>query len=795
MKIVHEWLNDLVDDGAGDLADVDETAALLTDLGFAVDEVLHVGATVSGVVTAKVIRTERHPDAAKVHRVFVETGDGVERHVWCGAFNMAAGDVVPLATPGTLMPDGRAIEPKPILGIASDGMLCSAHELGLGDDHTGILLLPSDTPLGVPYGDALGLRPMVVFDCDVNRNTPHCFGHLGVAGHVAGRIGAALRSPSTETLPTPGAPLRNAPVEIIDRAGCPRFTSTVMSGIVVTQSPQWIAERLTAAGMRPINNVVDASNFVMLELNQPNHAYDLDALAGGGFRIRSATEGETMVTLDGTTRALTAADVLICDAADQPIGVGGVMGGRDSEIDDSTTVIALEVAWFDPARIVATCGRLGLRTEASLRFDRGVDSNGMHLAAARFAALLRLTCPDLVVHDGMVDATTEHLPVPPTIVVRTSRVNLVLGTRLGASGVAALLAPLGFAVAATSDTTGVEVDTLLVTVPTWRHDCADEIDIIEEVGRQHGFSKVSKVLPMSTVHGRLSPMQVRRRRLRDVLLGAGLTEAMPNPFLGDRDLADAGLDGPTVRLVNSLVADEPVLRTSLRPGLLKAVAFNESHRRFDAALFEIGHVYPPSDGELPAEFEALGIVIAGSDAAAAMRAWREVSAAMGFGARVDQSTVPAGLHPTRSATLSLGKDAIGALGEVHPDVLDAFGITQRVAVLELNLSVLLSIEPKIATWKPTSRYPSSDVDFAFVVPDDVPADKVEKSVRQAAGTLAAGVTLFDVYRGPGLPEGSRSLAYRVRLQAPDRTLSEADLTAVREKIVGTTAKLGAVLRT
>jgi phenylalanyl-tRNA synthetase beta chain len=296
------------------------------------------------------------------------------------------------------------------------------------------------------------------------------------------------------------------------------------------------------------------------------------------------------------------------------------------------------------------------------------------------------------------------------------------------------------------------------------------------------------------MHGRLSPVQGRRRRLRHVLLGLGLDEAMPNPFLADDDLIRAGLDGPAVRIVNSLVAEESVLRTSLRPGLLKAVAFNESHRRADVGLFEIGHAYPPGDGELPAEFEQLAVVLAGRDATAAMDVWREVAAAMGFGARVDQSNPPRGLHPTRSATLSLGRDAIGAVGEVHPDVLDAYGIDQRVAVLELNLSVLLANEAKVPVWKPTSRYPSSDLDLAFATPDSVTAEKVEKAIKQAAGSLLVDLALFDVYRGAGLPAEARSLAYRLRLQALDRTLSDTELTDLRNKVVAGVAKLGATLR-
>ena len=782
MKIVRSWLRELVPIGD----DIDQIADTMTDLGMAVEEIIHVGGTVEGVITARVVRTERHPDAAKVHRVYVDTGDGRERHVWCGAFNMSPGDVVPLATPGTAMPDGRVIEPKPILGIQSDGMLCSASELGLGDDHSGIVILPSDTPLGRPYGEALGLSPETVYDLDVTRNLPDCFGYLGVARQVAARLGLPLTPPTATVTPTEGAPTRLATVELVDGDRCARFTSTVISGITVGPSPDWMAQRLAAAGMRSINNVVDVSNYVMLELNQPNHAYDLDALGGGGFRVRRAVEGETLVTLDGVERTLTTDDLLICDATDKPIGVGGIMGGLDSEVSDKTSTIALEIAWFEPIGIAKSASRLGLRSEASFRFDRGVDPYGMPIAIARFVELLTLTCPDLVVHDGMVDARSQDLPVPPLIGVRVAKVNALLGTSLSSEQISGLIAGLGFASKGT--------DPLTVSVPSWRPDCTAEVDIIEEVARQYGYSKVGKTVPKSAMHGRLSPIQVRRRRLREVLLGLGINEAMPNPFLADDDLVRAGLGGPSVRIVNSLAAEESVLRTTLRPGLLKAVAFNESHRRFGVSLFEIGHAYPPGEGELPDEFEELAIVLAGRDAMGAMEVWREVAAAMGFGARVDQSKPPAGLHPTRSATLSLGRDAIGAVGEVHPDVLDAYGLEERVAVLELNLSVLLANETKVPMWKPTSRFPSSDLDLAFATPDSVTAEKVEKAIKQAAGSLLVDLALFDVYRGAAVPADSRSLAYRLRLQAMDRTLSDAELTEVRNKVVAGVAKLGATLR-
>ena len=337
MKILLSWLNEYGDFGdPTDPVAVQRVADALTSLGLEVDSVTEVGASVAGVVTAKVLRLEQHPDAAKVQRVYVDAGDGQERHVWCGAFNMAPGDVIPMATLGTTMPDGRTIERRGILGIDSEGMLCSATELGIGDDHSGIYILPAGTPLGVPYGDALGLTPDVLIDADVTRNRPDCWGYVGIARDLAAKLGVEFRPPSPELVVT--GPERTATVEISpsDQAGkgCARFTSTVISGVEVGPSADWMARRLTAAGMRPISNVVDVSNYVMLELNQPNHAYDLDTLGGGGFRVRSAHDGERLTTLDGQERTFTDADLLICDANDVPIGLAGIMGGLDTEISE-----------------------------------------------------------------------------------------------------------------------------------------------------------------------------------------------------------------------------------------------------------------------------------------------------------------------------------------------------------------------------------------------------------------------------------------------------------------------------
>ena len=464
------------------------------------------------------------------------------------------------------------------------------------------------------------------------------------------------------------------------------------------------------------------------------------------------------------------------------------MGGAATEITDATTTVALECAWFEPLGIAATVARLGLRSDASGRFERGADPYGIDHAVARFAELLAETCPELTVHAGAVDARTGALmPRERSCAVRVANVNRILGTALARDDVARLLDPIGYTVSG-------DGEPVTVALPSWRPDSTEEVDVIEEVGRHYGYANIDKRVPQSPLHGHLTPMQQRRRRLRQVLVGLGTSEVMPSPFLSDALVRAAGLDGDVLRITNPLIAGEDVLRSSLRPGLLQAVAFNESHRRPGVSLFEIGHVYPPGPGVLPDEREMLGLVLAGAEAPAAMAAWREIAAAMSIGARVDQRLVPAGLHPTRAATLVAGRDQVGAVGEVAPDVLEAFGIDERVAVLELNLSIVLAADPKPAVWKPTSRHPSSDLDLAFVLPDDVPAERLDKAIRQGAGSLLVGLQLFDRYRGAGLPAATRSLAFRLRLQAPDRTLTDADVAGVVTAVSAAAAKLGAELR-
>ena len=766
-------------------ADPEVVATALTDLGLAVEEMDIVGTPVPGVVTARIIRMEKHPDAAKVTRCFVDAGDGEERHVWCGATNMQPGDVVPLATLGTKMPNGMDIARRGILGIDSEGMLCSEVELGLSDESSGLLILPKDSPLGVSPFEVLGIEHDVVFDLDLTRNRADCWGHLGVARDLAAHFGVPLNGPRINVGEL-GAE-KSLPVVIDAEENCASFSISYVSGITVGPSPRWVASRLAHLGMRSINNVVDASNLVMLETNQPNHAYD--AAVVSSFRVRLATAGEKLTTLDGQERSLNTEDLLICNGADNSgVGLAGVMGDLHSEITDTTTALAVESAWFSPDPIRYSAIRHGLRSEASVRFERGTDPNAWGLAAERFVTILRETCHSATLHAGATLVRTAHCPQPIPVDVSVDAIERKLGIRIDANRIVSILSGIGF-------TPTMKGDIVSSIVPTWRPDCSEAVDIIEEVARHFGYDNIGKRLPNSTVHGRLSNMQQRRRTLRRVLVGLGLDEAMPSPFLAPGDLLNVGLSEDDVLLLaNPLVADEAILRTSLRPGLLRSLRYNQSHRAPRVGLWEIGHVYPKSDAQLPNESEQLAIVVAGGDAETALSQWNAICDALSVGAQLDQSRIPAGLHATRSATLARGKKVIGVVGEIDPVVLDVLGIEGRVSILELDLSKLLNEEPKPVQARDINRFPSSDIDLAFVLPESVPATNLQRALRQAAGKRLVSIDLFDVYRGKGVAEGSRSVAFRLRLQEDGGTLTDAILAEVQKACVAAGEKAGATIR-
>ncbi len=771
MRVPLSWLRDFAPI-SGHPADL---AAALSGLGLVVEGMETFGEGLGDVIVARVLATRPHPNADKVQVVDVDAGDGADLQIVCGAFNFAAGDLVPLAPVGARLPGGMQIGRRNVRGQWSNGMLCSGAELALSADGEGIMILDAELAPGTPLTEALGIAADVVFDLDVTPNRPDALSVAGVARDLAAHLGVPFSIPE---LPAPAGGEYGATVSVVVEAPdlCPQFTGTVLSGVSIGASPQWMAQRLTLAGMRPINNIVDVSNYVMLELGQPNHPYDLDRLPGGGLLVRRARDGETLVTLDDVERALGPDDCLICDANGAAVGIAGVMGGASSEISAATTTVALEAAWFDPVAVARTSKRLGLRTEASVRFERGVDPDGVNRAVARFCQLAGEVAGATVAGPS-VDVRGD-LPRPARVVLRTSRVNAILGTGLSPADVSGYLQPIGFRSTPTGD------GDFRVDVPSWRPDCEREIDVIEEVARHHGYTRIARTMPAITKVGGLSAYQRDRRRAREILVGAGLSEAWATSFLAAEDLARAGLPPDAVEVENPLAAEESLLRPSLLPGLLRAIASNAGHRRPDVGLFEIGHIFllPPPGEQLPNEPEHLAVALGGGDAQDAVRIWNVLTDGMRLVDVALETTSLPGLHPTRSARVLAGGRPVGGIGEVDPQVLAAYAIEGRVGWFELDLGALLASPRRPAIHRPISRFPSADIDLAFVVEETVPAAAVERTLSRAAGDVLERIELFDVFRSPSL-EGERSLAWRLRFSALDHTLTEDELTALRLRAI------------
>jgi phenylalanyl-tRNA synthetase beta chain len=781
MLVPHSWLLDFAPLEGGP----DALIPVLNGLGMVVEGVTRVGEGLEGVQVARVVDRRTHPGADRVQLVDVDAGDGAVQVV-CGAFNFEAGDLVPFAPVGTILPGDFEIGRRKVRGEWSEGMLCSATELGLGADASGIMVLDGQWAPGTPLVEALGLHPDVVFDLDITANRPDAMSIAGVARDVAAKLRIPFALPEVKVTAGPARVEDLATVVVECPDLCPRFTGRVIDGVSVGTAPDWVRRRLTLAGMRPINSVVDASNYVMLELGQPTHPYDLDKLPGAGLLVRRGRPGETIVTLDDVEREVGHGDdCLICDADGTPVGIGGIMGGASSEIDTGTRRVLLEAAYFTPMAVARTAKRLKLRTEASARFERGADPEIIELATDRLISLMGGT-----VAAGVLDVDSRP-DEPRRVRTRVQRVGALLGRSFSEDEIRGYIEPIGFGVAQ------AEPGVLDVTVPSWRPDVAIEVDVIEEVGRHHGFENLPRTVPRPLTAGGLTPYQQARRRVRDVLAGLGISEASNPPLVGPGDHERAGLPEDVIVAADPMIREESVLRTSLLPGLLRNLAFNASHRNPDAWLFEIGHVYLPVDrsAELPDERERLAVALAGRDATEAVRVLRVVVDALRLEPpRLAPSSAP-GLHPGRTAMVEGAGGALGFVGEVDPDVVAAHGLDDRVGWIELELEPLLTGPTRPEEMRPVSRYPSSDIDLAFAVPEDVPAGDVEETLRTSGGDLLEWVRLFDVYRGAGLSDGTRSLAFRLRYQAPDRTLTDAEVAGLRQQAIDAVeSQHGATLR-
>ncbi len=773
-------------------APVDEIVAALNQLGLEVEAVEEPGRDVAGVVAARVLGVEPHPNADKLTVVDVDYGSGSTRVV-CGARNVAAGDIVPYAPAGARLPELGVLERRTIRGVESDGMLLAPDELGLGDDHEGIVHLDRTTEAGADVRRLLALDD-VIFDLSITPNRPDAMCIVGVARELAAHFGLPLHVPEAHA-PTDPAVKSDITVGVEASDRCPRYVARV-ADVRMGPSPAWLAQRLVKAGMRPISNVVDVTNYVLLERNQPLHAFDLDRLGGRGILVRLAKRGERITTLDGFERELETEDLLICDANGGPQAIAGIMGGGTSEVSDDTKTILLEAAYFAQMGIARTSKRLRLRSESSARFERGIDPNGVAEHAERAMELFAEVAGARVA-PAVVDEYPRPIE-PARIRVRTSKVNRVLGTSLTDREILDALGPLGIEVSGAGDD-------IIAVAPTFRPDLEREIDVVEEVARRIGFASIGRTVarPEEQVGG-LTKSQRERRLVADALVGAGLAEAVTIPLVAATELERTG--APVDRVVeaaNPLRAEESVLRTRILPGLLRAVAYNRAHGVTDVALFETGRVFlAPTSKEavLPEERLHLAAVLTGDvrrrpvepdrpiDAYDAVDIVNEVFAALEIADAKTQPATRPGFDPARLAAVVVDGRDVGVLGDVPPAALAALDLAPPVVGLEVDLDELLGARRRDRTFRAPPPYPPSGIDLAFVVDEDVPAGAVAATLRDASGGLLEDVRLFDVFRSEALGPGRKSLAFTLRLRARDRTLTDDEVGEIRQRCVDAVAR-------
>lgn len=795
MRVPLRWLEEFVP------VDVPpEKLADLLDLSGTKVEAMHrPSSDISGVRVAEVLEISEHPNADNLSLVEVRADFGETETVVCGASNFEVGDLVPLAQVGARLPELEITERK-IRGQVSRGMLCSAAELGVSSDAAGILILPPDAALGSDVVSLLGLDD-TIFELEVTPNRPDCMSVYGMAREVAVLLGNDLTEPSIdiEEAASLTSPVR---VDIDDETGCPRYLARYLDGVRVGPSPAWLISRLMSVGVRSVSNVVDLTNYVLFELGHPLHAFDASRVRDHHIVVRRARSGEKLTTLDGQERSLHPDDLLIATKKDT-LALAGVMGGGDSEVTEATTSVILESAYFDPASISFTSRRHGLRTEASARFERGADIDGVDRAAARAAGLIQSLA------GGRVSAEVrDAYPKPferPQITLRPTRTGRVLGTSVSAAQQAGYLRALGCAVEEGGDA-------LRVLAPSFRPDLRREIDLVEEVGRLVGFERLPATLPPGKV-GSLDRMQTLDRSLRRLLADLGLHEAWSSSFMSRKDLEGLGVAGEggatrLVKIANPMSEADEALRTTLLPGLLRAVAVNERQRAKRTALYEMARIYEPGDGPLPVEASVLTAALCGAKNdpswAAAETPWTFFDAKgiveaifEALGAEAPTVTPVAGMpfHPTRAGAVVHRGATVGAIGELHPEVLTRWHIDRPVVVFELALASLWDATATRSKIEDLSRFPSNLVDIAVVVDGGTPAAEVTNVIREAGGEELAGLGLFDIYTGEQIGAGKKSLAFSLELRAADRTLTDEDANAIRDRIVSALAdRLGATLR-
>ncbi|MCL4516614.1 MAG: phenylalanine--tRNA ligase subunit beta [Firmicutes bacterium] len=837
MRVSYNWLEDYVEIKRSP----EELARALTMAGIAVENLERSGqGKIRGVVVGKIRRIEPHPNADKLRICYVDVGKA-ELRIVTGAMNVQAGDTVPVAREGAVLAGGVRIGTADFRGVKSEGMLCSAAELGLEKESAGILILPDGLPLGSDAGAALGLDD-VILELDLTSNRPDCLCMAGVAREVAAVEDAVKTLRIPEGLVEKGAKGAKSAFRIQDHASvtvqapelCPRYTARLITDVRVGESPLWMQVRLRAAGVRPINNIVDVTNYVMLELNQPLHGFDFDQLAGNRIIVRRAEPGERITTLDGTERELDGGMLLIRDA-EKAVAVAGVMGAENSEVTPQTRRVLLESAYFDPTSVRRTAKKLGLRSEASARFEKGVDPAGVIRALNRAAELIEEIGAGRAV-SGVIDENTLAIE-PGRIDLRLDRVNAALGTSLSADEVGALLRRLpgveilevregavdapGSARSASArpagpggsgGSTGV---VLKVAVPTYRGDLTEEIDLVEEVARLYGYNRIRSTLPAGVAD---RPGKNTAQKLagiaRDSLVSSGLSEVVTYSIVA-RDTAEKLMLSPdderrrTVALLMPLSEEQAVMRATLLHSMLDTVAYNIHRRNLDVQIFELGRIYLPTTlDKLPNEVQILAGAMTGLsqephwdrpdrkvdfyDLKGVLETLLEDLGVSDY--HFAPGTDPT-FHPGRTARLLLDGKPAGVLGEVHPQVAKNYDIPGGTCLFELDFDRLIKASKKPVTYRQLPRYPAVVRDLALIVKDAFASQQVVEVIRQAGGELIEAVKLFDLYRGAPIEAGHKNLAFSLTYRASDRTLTDREVEDVQARIESAlVGEIGARLR-
>ncbi|MFP4306337.1 MAG: phenylalanine--tRNA ligase subunit beta [Desulfococcaceae bacterium] len=791
MKVSLSWLRSYVDVEM----DVAEMAERLTRVGLEVDSVVDRFAWLADVRVGRVTEVSPHPNADRLSLCTVDSGVGAARVV-CGAPNVRPGMLVPFAAPGVRFPTGRVLEKSAIRGETSEGMLCAAAELDLGGDASGLLELDAGLSVGAPLNEALGLRDPVL-EIELTPNRPDCLGVLGVAREVAAFEGKRVRPPEFSMPPAAGSVFKRTSVTIEDPEHCPRYAARMVENVAVGPSPDWLRDRLVSVGLRPINNLVDVTNFVMMETGQPLHAFDHDRLEEGRIVVRTAEEGEKFTTLDGKERTLAGDMLMICDGK-RPVAVGGVMGGLNSEIEDQTRNVLIESAHFDPVSIRRTAKRLGLSTDASHRFERGVDPEGTLRALDRAAALVA------ELGEGtLLEGTVDERPIvvgPKPIALGAAAVNRHLGTRLDREEIAQYLRSIEFEAIPEPDP-----DRLTVTPPSFRVDVTRPEDLMEEVARLWGYDRIPVTFPALPAEGAPPAPRVElRNRLRDRMAGFGFAEVVSYSFI-DPAAMDRLRIGPEddrrrqLPILNPISEEMAAMRTTLLPGLLDAARRNLAHGNRDLRLFEVGKVFFGNGSDrLPDEFEWTGGLWTGLRAEAG---WHTPAAPCDFfdlkgalealltglgAAGVRFSALPDAdcdaLRPGHAAVLRLDGAEIGRIGEVHPEARAAYDLGQPVFVFELNLEAIAGRTSDLPRAEPLPRFPAVYRDVTLVLDRGAEAADVLDRVRESGEPLVEDVWLFDVYAGEKIPAGRKSLSLRIVYRSPEETLTDERVSPAHERI-------------